>query len=333
MRHFILFFFCITSAFAQQIKVENILTEVPASFRAISAVDDQIVWVSGSKGHVGRSTDGGKTWKMNQVKNFESLDFRSCYAFDSKKAIIANAGEPANILKTTDGGETWKVVYQNENKEAFFDGIDFWNEKEGIVFGDPINSKMLLLKTEDGGETWKEVTTSPALQSKEASFAASGTTIRCIKRSTIVIATGGSTARLWISNDKAKTWTVAETKMAQGTQGSGIFSIAFNKNKTVMVGGDFENDKSQPNQSFYSIDNGKTWTSSQTFVRGWRECVEFIAGSTWITTGPSGMEISNDDGKNWTPFSEEKNFHVIRRARKGKLLVAAGSKRISLVHP
>lgn len=189
------------------------------------------------------------------------------------------------------------------------------------------------MKTADGGETWSEVSTSPILKDKEASFAASGTTIRCLKKSAIVIATGGSVSSLWTSSDKGKTWTSIDSKMVQGTQGSGIFSIAFAKNKAVMVGGDFENDKSQPNQSFYSVDNGKTWNESKSFVRGWRECVEFIDKSTWITTGPNGMEISFDDGMNWTPFSDEKGFHVIRKARRGKLIIAAGNKKIGLVLP
>ncbi len=330
MRLSILFFFSVVSTFAQTGKVETVL-EIPASFRAVSVVDDKVVWVSGSKGNVCKSVDGGKTWTVNQVKGFESLDFRSCYAFDANNAIIANAGEPAHILKTTDGGANWKVVYKNENKDWFFDGLDFWDKQEGIIFGDPIHSKMLMMKTFDGGETWKEVSTVPSLKDKEASFAASGTTIRCLNKSMIIIATGGSVSRLWTSNDKGETWASVDSKMVQGTQGSGIFSMAFAKNKSVVVGGDFENDISQPNQSFYSIDYGKTWSESKTLVRGWRECVEFIDKSTLLTTGPNGMEISTDDGTNWVPFSDEKNFHVIRRARKGKLIVAAGSKKIALV--
>jgi photosystem II stability/assembly factor-like uncharacterized protein len=328
-----LFFCLIVFARAQENRVENILTEIPSSFLALSVVNDQYVWASGSKGHVASSVDGGKTWRVEQVKGFETLDFRSCYAFDDKKVIIANAGEPAHILKTIDGGLSWKIVYKNEAKGAFIDGIDFWNEKEGFVFGDPIDSKMLMLKTEDAGETWTEVVSAPVLKEGEASFAASGTTLRCLKKSTVVVATGGSVARLWISEDKGNAWHTTETKMIQGAQGRGIFSVAFQKNKAVMVGGDFENDKSQPDQSFYSKDQGRTWKPSETFVRGWRECVEFIAGSVWIATGPSGMEISSDDGRNWIPFSDEKNYHVIRKARKGNLMVAAGNKKIAIIHP
>jgi photosystem II stability/assembly factor-like uncharacterized protein len=329
----VLIFCAVVFAQAQGNKVENILTDIPSSFRALSVVNDQHVWASGSKGHVASSMDGGKTWKIEQVKGFEKLDFRSCYAFDDKKVIIANAGEPAHILKTIDGGQSWKIVYKNEDKAAFIDGIDFWNEKEGIVFGDPIHSKMLLLRTEDGGETWKEITSAPLLKEGEASFAASGTTLRCFGKSAVVVATGGSAARLWRSEDKGQTWNVTETKMIQGAQGRGIFSMAFQQNKAILVGGDFENDKSQPDQSFYSLDHGKTWKPSDTFVRGWRECVEFLDHNTWITTGPGGMEISSDNGQNWIPFSDEKDFHVIRKARKGKRVVAVGNKKIAIIHP
>ena len=63
------------------------------------------------------------------------MDFRTLYAFNSKEAIIANAGSPANIMRTKDGGITWKIIYANKDSLAFFDGIDFWNDSEGIISG------------------------------------------------------------------------------------------------------------------------------------------------------------------------------------------------------
>ena len=33
----------------------------PTSIRGLSVVDDKVAWVSGSKGHVGISTNGGQT--------------------------------------------------------------------------------------------------------------------------------------------------------------------------------------------------------------------------------------------------------------------------------
>src|SRR5258707_4188403 len=120
---------------------KNIPIEVKSSFRAISVVDNKVAWVGGSKGTIGRTVDGGKNFKFSQVTGFEALDFRSVYAFDSLNVIIANAGSPAHILRTEDGGKNWKQVYRNEIKEAFIDGIDFWNNKNGMIYGDPMNGK------------------------------------------------------------------------------------------------------------------------------------------------------------------------------------------------
>src|SRR5579862_5029690 len=88
-------------SFCQDYKWQNVVTDIKSSFRALSVVDDKVAWVGGSKGSVGRSRDGGKTWSIKQVADFEELDFRSVYAIDSLTAIIANAGSPAHIFRTT----------------------------------------------------------------------------------------------------------------------------------------------------------------------------------------------------------------------------------------
>ena len=77
--------------FSQSIVYRQILP-VKVSFRRLSVPGDRIVWVSGSQGWTGLSVDGGKTWETKQVAGFEKSDFRTLYAFDEKKAVIANAG-------------------------------------------------------------------------------------------------------------------------------------------------------------------------------------------------------------------------------------------------
>src|SRR4051812_12313891 len=84
------------------------------SIRGLSVVSDSVIWVSGSNGTVGRSIDGGQTFKWITVKGFEKTDFRDIEAFDTRSAIIMGIAEPAYILKTIDAGESWKVVYENK---------------------------------------------------------------------------------------------------------------------------------------------------------------------------------------------------------------------------
>ena len=314
--------------FSQHVQFENIQTNTGASFRGLAVVDDSVAWVSGSKGWVGKSTNGGNDWIFRRVKGFEGCDFRSLYAFDSKKAVIANAGAPAYILLTTDGGLNWKVVYQNNDSAAFFDGIDFWNNKAGVIYGDPIGGHMLLLQTNDGGLTWKELPkhSRPVLEKGEASFAASGTAIRCLGQNKIIIATGGIVSRLLISADKGITWSSVKTPIIQGLNTRGIFSFACtDKHKIIIVGGDYKMDSLRAGNAFFSNDGGKTWCAPLATTRGYRECVEAIDEETLIAAGPGGTDISYDHGQRWQPLSDEEQFHVLRKSRNGKRIIMAGS--------
>jgi photosystem II stability/assembly factor-like uncharacterized protein len=313
--------------FGQDFRFKSIPPKTDASFRGLSVVDDDVAWVSGSKGWVGVTVNGGADWSFQQVKGFETADFRSLYAFDSKTAIIANAGSPAHILRTSDGGETWKVLYKNDAKEAFFDGIDFWNDEEGIIYGDPIQKRMLLLRTADGGNTWKELPgkNRPLLKDGEASFAASGTTVRCLERGNVIIATGGFVSRLWISDDKGMTWTPQNTPILQGESTRGIFSFAAINSKTFFIaGGDYKLDSLSSKHIFYTDDAGQHWSFPARPTRGYRECIEYLGRNVLLAAGPAGIDISRNAGITWIPFSDEKSFHVVRKARTGRWIVMAG---------
>lgn len=81
---------------------------IEASFRAVCAITNKIVWIGGSQGTFLRTIDGGKTWETKQVHGAETLDFRDVHAFDSQTAIVMSAGEAekgnARFYRTTDGG-------------------------------------------------------------------------------------------------------------------------------------------------------------------------------------------------------------------------------------
>ncbi len=333
MKIFFLFLSIISrQVFSQELHFEEIKIDTNYSFRGLSVVDDSIAWVSGNG--FGRSVNGGKNWSFKKVKNFEKLDFRTLYAFDGLTAIIANAGSPAYILRTEDGGENWIEVYRNNDSLAFFDGIDFWNEKEGIIYGDPIKGRMLLLQTKDGGKSWLELPEKdrPQCMEGEASFAASGTSIRCYDKQKVIIATGGKVSRLFILSHKGQKWNSISTPITQGRNSTGIFSFAFfNDSSGIIVGGDYLIDTMKTAHTFYTADSGKSWSFPVSPTGGYRECVEFINDKTAIAVGPGGADISENGGKDWLPLENEKSFHVIRKARKGKLVIAAGIKKISLV--
>lgn len=320
--------FVSSASYSQLYPLQYVATGTNASFRAISVAGEDAIWVGGSKGWIGRSKNGGQDWAFKQVSGYETCDFRTLYAFDADNAVIAHAGSPAYILRTYDGGASWKLVYTNTDSAAFIDGIGFWNKRHGIIYGDPINGRMLLLYTKDGGKTWKEhkMRSCPAMKEGEASFAASGTNINCFRHSSVVIAAGGKTSELFFSRRKGRHWHRIPTPMLATSESTGIFSFmqGSNPQRWLVAGGDYKRDSLKTDNFFYTTNKGKTWLAPASTTRGYRECLA-QTGNVMFAVGPSGIDISTDGGINWKPLSDEKGFHVIKASLDNKLLFLAGS--------
>ena len=70
MKRILFFVSCSFSLISESQTVKLFTPATKASFRGLSVVDDNTVWVSGSTGTVGRSWDGGQTWKWIVVRGF-----------------------------------------------------------------------------------------------------------------------------------------------------------------------------------------------------------------------------------------------------------------------
>ncbi len=319
---------------AQQFAFTKVTIDTNYSFRGLSVVDDSVAWVSGKGGIIGVTGNGGKVWKFLPVKGCEKMDFRTVYAFNAKEVVIANTASPALILRTNNSGVTWDTVYTNKDSLAFIDGVDFWNERNGIIYGDPVDGHIFIAKTEDGGRTWQELPkeSRPLMNKGEASFAASGTGIRCYGKQKVIICTGGKMSRLLVTTDKGKNWKSNLTPIIQGEEGRGIFSVAINGDSNwVIVGGDYKQNALKERNAFYTTNAAKMWRNPVATTGGYRECVEFLTKKLVLTCGPGGMDISFDGGIAWNPVADQKGFHVLRKARRGSLVIAAGKGKISIL--
>jgi len=315
---FVLF---LTPAIVFTQSVQLVATGPDVSLRGLSVVTNNIIWVSGSAGTVGRSLDGGSTWKWMKVKGYEKTDFRDIEAFDGKQAVLMGIGAPAYILKTTDSGAHWRLVYKDETKGMFLDAMEFWNEQSGIVVGDPVNKKIFIARTFDGGYSWRGIPEKnyPVADSGEAMFASSGTNVRKLNKQQAVFVTGGSKSRLFIRDKKI------ELPFEQGKETGGANSIALkNERNMVVVGGDFTNKEDTLKNCFITTDGGNSWTPPSISPHGYRSCTEYINKKNWVCCGPTGVDYSSDDANNWNWISKEP-FHVCRKAKKGKAVFFAGS--------
>jgi len=304
---------------------------VTARLRGVSAVSDRVAWASGAGGTVLRTTDGGAAWQKLVVPDADKLDFRDVDAVSETTAYILSIGPgPASrIYKTTDAGAHWELQFANGNPKAFLDAMAFWDADHGLVMGDSVDGTFDILTTRDGGKTWARVPPEklpPALPN-EGAFAGSGTNIAVSGRSDAWIGTGASTrSRVLRTRDGGATWTIADTPVA-ASDSAGIFSVAFRDARQGMtVGGDYRKEKDAIDNAAATADGGVTWAPIKG-LSGFRSVVAYVPGSksSWIAVGPSGADLSDDDGRTWRPI-EGGGYHAFAFARGRKTGWGAGER-------
>lgn len=281
-----------------------------AEFRGLSVVSPSIVWASGTRGRVARTTNGGTTWSIDTVAGADSLDLRAIRGASARRAWASSAGpaeqRQAKIFATTNGRD-WRMQYTTSDSGVFLDALAFWDDRHGIAMSDPVGGRLFLLATNDGGATWTRIPTekSPPVLPGEAAFAASGTCIAVQGSSNVWIATGGGArARVFRSSDRGRTWHVADTPLHAGNASSGIFSVAFvDATHGVVVGGDYQKPKTPLDNVAVTSDGGRTWTLAKgPLPQGYMSAVAYVPGThgrSLVAVGLAGTARSSDAGQSW----------------------------------
>ena len=290
------------------------------SLRGLSVVSKKVFWVSGTKGTIGITLNGGQHIQWTTVNGYADRDFRDIEAFDETTALIMAIDSPAVILKTSDGGRSWRKVFEDNRSGMFLDAMYFQNNHDGIVAGDPVDDKFFLAATKDGGESWSVLKESecPVADSGEALFAASGSNIISNKKK-IFFVSGGITSHFIHGNHKIK------LPLLQGKSSAGANAIDIAEDgRMIMVGGDFSADTISAGNCSITDDAGKTFLSPVQSPYGYKSSISYIGSNTWICCGTSGVDISTDHGMNWKHLSDQR-FHIVKKAKKGNKIILAGS--------
>jgi photosystem II stability/assembly factor-like uncharacterized protein len=281
-------------------------------------VDDNTFWYSGDKGRFG-FYDLASNQKFESIikKDTLKLEFRSI-AKTKNHIYVLSISSPALMYQISKKTKEIKLVYQENDKKVFYDSMQFWNDKDGIAVGDPINKCFSIIITHDGGNSWKKTACNqlPETFEGEAAFAASNTNI-VINGNHTWIVSGGKKSRVFYSSDKAKSWEVFETPIVQGKEMTGIFTADFYNDKMGFVaGGNYE----IPNQNFenkaVTADGGKTWqliAENQGF--GIASCMQYVpksGGKELVSVGATGIYYSADSGATWKQFSPDSKLYTLR---------------------
>ncbi len=127
-------------------------------------------------------------------------------------------------------------------------------------------------------------------------------------------------ARVLRSSDHGRSGTIAETPLLSGAK-SGIYSIAFRDNRNgVVVGGTYDKEPEALDNCAVTSDGGATWTLIKDHgLSGFRSVVMYLPGppGSLLAIGPSGSDVSADDGRTWTPLPGP-GFHTFSLAPKAR---------------
>jgi photosystem II stability/assembly factor-like uncharacterized protein len=321
----------LVSAHAPQppLQWEPLHSGVSVRLRGVSAASPEVAWVSGARGTVLRTIDGGRSWQPRSIPDADGLDLRDIEARDARTAVAMSAGPGAasRIYRTVDGGVTWSLRYTAPEPGMFLDALVFSDDTHGIAFSDAVGTQLVVLTTADGGQTWVRVAADrlpPALPN-EGAFAASGTNVAA-QGSHVWIGTTAS--RVLHSADAGRTWTVTQTPVATG-EATGIFSIAWRDSRHgVVVGGTYTKERDAVDNVATTADGGRTWQLvRERGVSGFRSVVTpvpALGSRAWLAVGPSGADWSSDDGRTWEPAGGD-GYDAISLAGDGSVSFASGA--------
>ncbi|MEO8563276.1 MAG: hypothetical protein ABI601_14425 [bacterium] len=281
--------------------------------RGLSVVSPRVVWASGGRGTVVHTLDGGEHWTRDTIPGAGTLDLRAIAATSATTAHALSIADSSRIYRTTDGGRTWMRAWSATKKGTFLDALRFWDARHGIAMSDPVDGKFLLLSTNDSGESWQEIPAAviPSALTGEGGFAASGSCIAVYGTADVWIVSGGATsARIYHSSDRGKSWTVHDTPLRAGAPPAGAFSVAFRDARHgVISGGDYEKPTLRGRNLAVTSDGGATWTlaDSASSPAGYRSAVAFMPATgtnTMVAVGLTGTDVSVDGGRTWRSVDE-----------------------------
>jgi photosystem II stability/assembly factor-like uncharacterized protein len=161
-----------------------------------------------------------------------------------------------------------------------------------------------VIATDNGGASWHITGLRMPAAPGEYGFAASGECLTTDHGHRAWFGSGGAAARVFRSDDRGATWTVAPTPIESGPT-AGINALAFNgQQRGIAVGGDFSAPTNSPDSFARTFDGGLSWTLPPSAPSEYRSGAAWVNGHTAIAVGLSGSDVSTDFGASWQRFDE-----------------------------
>ena len=216
---------------------------------ALDPADSKIIYAStvlGGRGKIAKSLDGGVSW--NEIYTFASKGPVIVYLVTDKKnaGVIYAATSDNQLIKSVDGGVSWKNIFQT--KTSIF-----------RMAVDSVNSNMLYLLTK-GGEIFYSSNKGDSFENLTSNVKTTG-----MSGSDFTVIETDPTHTGWLylagkkgiirTKDTGNTW--EKVVVLNNPKNSPISALAINPSDSrEIIYGALQ-------ATYKSIDDGKTWTTSQ----------------------------------------------------------------------
>ncbi|MBG22396.1 MAG: hypothetical protein CMF22_02930 [Idiomarinaceae bacterium] len=291
---------------ALAIDVQVLATRPDVNWIGVSSPSPDVVWISGSKATIGRSIDGGATWKYSQPTS-NDLQFRDIEALDERHAYalsIGNNGD-SRVYYTSNGGRDWQLSFRAGGNQ-FLNCLDVAPASNEIwVYGDSIDGQWDLVRSPDG-RNWlpsRNAIGSPP-QGAEGGLAASGGCVRFNNNIWAMGTANATSARLLIKRSFGIRFKAIDTPIVAGPN-AGIASVwPFSEKHALLVGGDLNHPERRPRIVEYK-DGDFTPLAEPP-----------LAGALYsLTVTPSqGLIVSNPEGAAFLPSPSSSEWQVLSEA-------------------
>ena len=137
------------------IKITPLTIELPenSSFRGLSKLNN-IIAIGGSPNLIGIYENG--QIKLQSISDTLESDFRAI-GQTNENLFSLRAGSPAKLYQINKQTLKHQLVYVETDKNVFYDALHFFNNKDGIAFGDELNGCMSVITTNNGGGSWQKL--------------------------------------------------------------------------------------------------------------------------------------------------------------------------------
>lgn len=159
----------------------------------VKFIDDEAGFITGSKGLILKTTNGGINWKKTS-SNTSELVFDISF-IDSKHGFAV--GWDGMILETTNAGESW-YKKDDHSVDNYFKSIDFTKQGYGLIVG----GDGTILRSTNHGQHWEETKITDIGGLQKVLFIS--------ERYAVLI---GNRGTIMVSKDNGETWDLVDTQL------------------------------------------------------------------------------------------------------------------------